>query len=70
MHSTRHADANRTSVRYDDLVYCQVRALVLILQAHMGRKDIVRAAMRSTANLIRLRSVVRNYGSLETCSPQ
>lgn len=37
----------------------QVRALVLVLQAHMERKDIVRAAMRSAANLIRVRSVVR-----------
>lgn len=36
----------------------QVRALVMVLQAHMERKDIVRAAMRSAANLIRLRSVV------------
>lgn len=30
----------------------------MVLQAHMERKDIVRAAMRSAANLIRLRSVV------------
>lgn len=37
----------------------QVRALVLVLQAHMERKDIVRAAMRSAANLIRMPSVVR-----------
>lgn len=37
----------------------QIRALVLVLQMHMGRKDIVRAAMRSTANLVRVRSVVR-----------
>ncbi|CAM9876303.1 unnamed protein product, partial [Ectocarpus sp. 12 AP-2014] len=35
-----------------------VRALVLVLQAHMERKDIVRAAMRSAANLIRMPSVV------------
>jgi len=40
----------------------QVRALILVLQAHMGRKDIVRAAMRSAANLIRMPSVVRRVG--------
>lgn len=39
----------------------QVRALLLIVQTYLGRKDIVRAAMRSAANLVRLRVVVSTW---------
>lgn len=57
----RHISGKRISVLFDlcsSYYFAQVRALVLVLQAHMQRKDIVRAAMRSAANLVCVRPVV------------